>query len=205
MRMRTEAKREAIIEAAAELFKESGYEGASMNELANRLGGSKATLYGYFPSKENLFSAVVRKFATSHLSKATVELQKCPESWEALQSVLRRFAGRVLSYHTGESNVLAVCRMVIAESGRSDVGVLFLEAGPRECISALAVVMGKAMERHELRDGDPRVFAVQYFALITAEINYRLYQRNLKPLGPQAIRRLAGHAVDMFLEGAKPR
>ena len=51
MRVRTQARRDTIIEAAIQLFEEAGYEGASMSELARRLGGSKATLYGYFPSK----------------------------------------------------------------------------------------------------------------------------------------------------------
>ena len=51
MKVKTEARREAIVEAAAQLFQEMGYERASMNELAKRLGGSKTTLYNYFPSK----------------------------------------------------------------------------------------------------------------------------------------------------------
>ncbi len=60
MKVRTEARRNVILEAAVALFKELGYERTSMNELAKRLGGSKATLYGYFASKEELFRAVVK-------------------------------------------------------------------------------------------------------------------------------------------------
>jgi AcrR family transcriptional regulator len=74
MKVRTEARREAIVEAAALLFQEVGYERASMNELTKRLGGSKATLYGYFPSKESLFVEVVRSVATVHLSEAVAQL-----------------------------------------------------------------------------------------------------------------------------------
>ena len=70
MKVRTEARRDAIVDAAAELFQECGYERASMNELARRLGGSKATLYNYFPSKESLLVAVVKAYATGHLSDA---------------------------------------------------------------------------------------------------------------------------------------
>lgn len=47
MRVRTEAKRDAIVEAASEVFLESGFEGASMAQIATLVGGSKATLYGY--------------------------------------------------------------------------------------------------------------------------------------------------------------
>ncbi len=48
--MRTEAKREAILKTAAQAFVELGYERASMSEIAARVGGSKGTLYAYFPS-----------------------------------------------------------------------------------------------------------------------------------------------------------
>ena len=73
MKVRTEARREAIVEAAATLFQEMGYERASMNELARRLGGSKATLYSYFPSKEALLVAVVKAFTTGHLAVCRTE------------------------------------------------------------------------------------------------------------------------------------
>ncbi|CAI1972516.1 Uncharacterized HTH-type transcriptional regulator yvdT [Serratia ficaria] len=74
MKVRTNARRDAIVEEAALLFQEMGYERASMNELAKRVGGSKATLYGYFSSKEELFTAVVRQHVTQHLSEAATEL-----------------------------------------------------------------------------------------------------------------------------------
>ena len=48
MRVRNEEKRLEIIRIAAELFDELGYERTSMSTIAARVGGSKATLYGYF-------------------------------------------------------------------------------------------------------------------------------------------------------------
>src|SRR4029453_11140406 len=54
MRVRTEVKRQHILRIAAELFNELGYERTSMSAIAARVGGSKATLYGYFASKEDL-------------------------------------------------------------------------------------------------------------------------------------------------------
>ncbi len=59
MRVRTEEKRLEIIRMAAELFDELGYERSSMSAIAARVGGSKATLYGYFASKEDLLRAVL--------------------------------------------------------------------------------------------------------------------------------------------------
>ena len=59
MRVRTEEKRDTIVQAASEVFLELGFEGASMSQIAARVGGSKRTLYGYFGSKEDLFLAVM--------------------------------------------------------------------------------------------------------------------------------------------------
>lgn len=47
-------REEAILEATSELLAEQGYSAMSMDEVANRVGISKATLYQHFPSKEEL-------------------------------------------------------------------------------------------------------------------------------------------------------
>ena len=59
MRVRTEEKRQEIVRIAAELFEQLGYERTSMSAIAASVGGSKATLYGYFASKEDLLRAVL--------------------------------------------------------------------------------------------------------------------------------------------------
>ena len=65
MRVKSEEKRLAILEAAKSVFLERGYGSASMAEVSARVGGSKQTLYSYFASKEDLFVAVmIEKGAT---------------------------------------------------------------------------------------------------------------------------------------------
>ena len=59
MRVKTDDKRRAILAAALELFREIGYERASMSKISEKIGGSKSTLYNYFKSKEELFSAAM--------------------------------------------------------------------------------------------------------------------------------------------------
>ena len=50
-------RRGEILDVAATLFAERGYAGADTQELADRLGVGKGTLYRYFPSKRDLFLA----------------------------------------------------------------------------------------------------------------------------------------------------
>ncbi|SEF29955.1 TetR/AcrR family transcriptional regulator [Variovorax sp. NFACC27] len=204
MKVRTEARRNVILEAAVALFKELGYERSSMNELAKRLGGSKATLYGYFASKEELFRAVVQTVAVSHLAEAAAELQEVSET-ATLEAQLMRFGERMLFVLTNDADALAVYRMVLAEAGRSDVGQQFQESGPTEYIRTLAGFMEAAMARGELRRMDPHVTALQFTALVTAETQRRLFQANPEPVSVEEIRALVERAVEMFLAGATPR
>jgi AcrR family transcriptional regulator len=202
VKVRTEARRDAIVAAATALFQEMGYERASMNELTKRFGGSKATLYGYFPSKEALFTAVVRASATSHLSEAIEELSAKREDEAELAPTLTRFADRMLRVLTNDKGALAVYRMVVAEAGHSDVGQLFHDAGPTDSLAKLAEFLGAAMARGELRKIGPELAAAQFMALVTAETSPRIFQRDPPPLSLARIRQMARRAVETFLHGA---
>ena len=59
VRTRSDEKRREIIRVAAKAFQELGYERTSMLTIAERMRGSKQTLYNYFPSKEDLLRAVL--------------------------------------------------------------------------------------------------------------------------------------------------
>lgn len=56
---RRREKRDSIVAAAAEVFREEGYELASMDRISERAGASKRTVYNHFGSKEALFEAVI--------------------------------------------------------------------------------------------------------------------------------------------------
>jgi TetR/AcrR family transcriptional regulator of autoinduction and epiphytic fitness len=58
----TSRKREEILQAAAQVFGEEGFETTSMDRIAERANASKRTVYNHFPSKEELFQAVLAKF-----------------------------------------------------------------------------------------------------------------------------------------------
>ena len=57
-RKKTEARREAILDAALEEFAAKGYAGARMEDIARRAGVAKGTLYLHFGDKEGLFRAI---------------------------------------------------------------------------------------------------------------------------------------------------
>lgn len=58
----TSRKRTAILDAASLAFTQDGYDNASMDRIAELAGASKRTVYNHFPSKEELFRAVLERF-----------------------------------------------------------------------------------------------------------------------------------------------
>lgn len=60
-------KRQAIYNAALKLFALKGYEGCSLQELADTVGINKATLYNYYHSKEELFLTILENEISSYI------------------------------------------------------------------------------------------------------------------------------------------
>jgi TetR/AcrR family transcriptional regulator len=58
-RLTSQERREAIIRSAIELFSERGFQGTTTRELAKACGVSEPTLYQHFPSKSDLYSAII--------------------------------------------------------------------------------------------------------------------------------------------------
>src|ERR1700751_5239834 len=88
MRTRTDERRQAIVAAAWEVFRQNGFERTTMSDISERLGGSKATLYGYFQSKEQLFAAALEKEIGDRAEKSFSRLA----GPEALGERLHNFA-----------------------------------------------------------------------------------------------------------------
>jgi AcrR family transcriptional regulator len=53
------APRERILEEAAKLFARSGYDGSSVSDLAAAIGASKAAIYHYYPTKQDIYDAII--------------------------------------------------------------------------------------------------------------------------------------------------
>ncbi|WP_019904013.1 HTH-type transcriptional regulator RutR [Methylobacterium sp. 77] len=83
-----EARREAILDAGLEVFSGLGLHGASVDRLAERAGLSKANLLYYFPSKEELYLAVLRRVLDVWLDPLQ-ELDAESEPAQAIRSYIR--------------------------------------------------------------------------------------------------------------------
>jgi AcrR family transcriptional regulator len=202
MKVRTDAKRDEIVEVARAAFLELGYERTSMAEIATRVGGSKATLYGYFPSKDALFLATIERIGEQYVSPALAQLEE--STAEDVRTALRRFAEQFLSYICTQEAV-ATYRMTISQAAHSDIGEAFFEAGPKHAEEAIARYLSGAMNRGQLRKADASIAAVHLFALLTHGEMWRHYFMHQVPtLTRPQIKKIVDRALDAFLAGYEP-
>jgi len=167
MRVRTDERRKAIIEAATEIFAKVGYERASMAMIAERTGGSKTTLYGYFPSKEELFWAAMTGPMPEQGERALLELNPADAD---VASILRRFGEAYLRIFASRA-AIAVTRTGIAESGADrKLGNLLYQRGPKRVFNALAEYFSQLKARGAIADVDPHVAAIHFKGLLDAGI-----------------------------------
>lgn len=202
MRVKTEAKRDAIVQVASEVFRELGFEGASMVEIAARVGGSRATLYGYFSSKEELFVAAIHASASQHFDPIFSVLAQ--EGEDDLAQVLQRFGEKVLAVVCSQE-VVQGHRAVIAEAGRSDIGRLFYEGGPKKGVTALAGFLSRQMQRGRLRTADPVSAAHHLMSLLDSETVKPSLLGIQGPLTRKELREATRRAVQVFLGGYAER
>src|SRR5580704_14288072 len=64
------AKRAEIIAAAADVFRVKGYQAATLNDIAERLGTDRASLYYYIADKQELFHETIKDVLDANLSEA---------------------------------------------------------------------------------------------------------------------------------------
>jgi AcrR family transcriptional regulator len=197
MKRKTEAKRLAILKAAGEVFREVGFERASMSEIRERIGGSKATLYNYFPSKEKLFFEVMYQAPELELDAITGALN--PDT-DDLNQELVRFGHKLLTVLYSPEGI-AIRRVAIAESGQSDIGKVCFERAMLPIEKRVAEFLKKAMKRGMLRTADPLHAAMHLLSLLEAEFLQRLLLGVIDSPKPEATRGAVRRAVEVFVSG----
>lgn len=199
MRIKTESRRQAILDVARTVFQELGFSGASMSEISARVGGSKATLYRYFTSKDELFAEVMRQYAEELMRDIFEELDASAE----LASDLQRFGERFLSAAC-QPELISAYRNVYAESGKSSVGRLFYERGPLEGLNQLSRYLADYIAKGKLRRADPMVAALHLFALLKAETVDLLLLGARDCPSAEDIPAIAARAIEVFLRAYAP-
>ena len=190
-----EIRRSAFVTAAREAFFTHGYAGTTMSSIAAAVGGSKTTLWTYFPSKQDLFVAVVDDLIETY--GAALEVPMDPD--EPLEEALRRFGHGMMNIVLSPP-IIALHRLVTGEAGRfPELGRLFYERGPRRGKIKLANYFAEAMQRGQMHSGDPKSAARQFGALCQSGCHQQLMLGMIDAPTPTQIAADIEAAIDILM------
>jgi AcrR family transcriptional regulator len=181
---------------AAQAFMELGYEGASMDEIASRVGGSKGTLYSYFPSKEELFMGVVMHKVGRKVDAAYQDMPSLAN--EEPSDVLQRLGEGILNAVL-TLEAVALKRLIVAHMSNNAVGERFWALGPQQMINTVEQYLAAATRAGKLAVARPDIAARQMLALYEAECGWRGPPGSELAWDTGQIPAAVGRAVGVFL------
>jgi AcrR family transcriptional regulator len=155
-RRRKEERPQEILEAAFEEFAAHGYAATRLEDVAQRGGIAKGTIYLYFKDKQGLFRAVVRSLIHPALETLAGFVRAFPGSAEEL---LRELVSRHYAQVVGRKRARAILRLLIAESGKfPQLPDIFYREIIQPGVTALRLVLEKGVASGEFRKTKARDF-----------------------------------------------
>ncbi len=197
---RREARRSAILDAAAALFSERGYGATSLSDVVKRSGGSLATLYELFGNKQGLFRALIEDRCRKGFEALYHEDVVDRPPREALLQIGHSFFGMIHS-----KTAIAMYRMIISEGAHiPELPGLFYETGPSASHGRMAEWFREQDRRGQLRVPDPVRASMDFCGLLCAQSQMRLLIGLPTPLPPEEIDARVEHVVDVILRAYAP-
>ena len=186
-------KTQLIIRAASEAFLEKGYDGVSMDEVANRAGVAKQTVYARYASKDALFLAVAESIQKRMVSAVSVAGPLPIRQW------LQRIARELLDL-TLDPSILSLSRIALGASYRfPTLGHSIYGARIKKLHAIVADIIEQAAKDGNLLVDDPMVAAEQFLALVRGELHLHcLYDPSFRPSRAQ-IERQIDAGIDCFM------
>ncbi len=194
-----QSKRERVIEAAAAIFCQDGYAGASIDAVACRAKVSRQTIYNHVGDKEGLFTAVVAELTEKTSASFFKLLETLPDRPDDLEAEMTNFGTRLLQYMTHTKSSQWLLRLVQNEGRRyPELFEVWQEIGPARKRPALAARLAILAHGGYLDIADMGLAARQFMALITAEWTSE-FQLGKVPDDDEC-RKMASNGVKTFLK-----
>ena len=186
-----------IIDAALEIFVAKGFMATRLDEVAQRAGVSKGTLYLYFENKEALFKAVVETLVVPEIERTEQQIQAFDGSASELTGQLVTQWWQTI----GESRLCGLPKLIISEAGNfPELAGFYVENVIGRVRRVIAELIQRGIEAGEFRPCDP-VYAAR---LLLAPIVFAaIYQHSLLPYDSEPFEMSAylDNHIDIFLNG----
>ena len=196
---RKEARPGELLDAALQLFVEKGFASTRVDEVAARAGVSKGTLFLYFPSKEELFKAVVRENIAGRFPEWNEELaQFSGNSAELVRHCMHAWWERI-----GMSAASGITKLVMSEAGMfPEIAVFYQQEVIAPGHDLLRRILQRGIDRGEFR---PLSLEYAVYSLIAPMIFLLTWKHSMAPCCPasQQIDPIGfiDNQVDLLLHG----
>jgi TetR/AcrR family transcriptional regulator len=149
---RKEARPGELLAAALDLFVEKGYAATRVEEVAQRAGVSKGTLFLYFSSKEELFKAVVRENISGRFTEWSKEL----ETYEGSSEDLVRYCMTSWWERVGSTKASGIPKLMMSEAANfPELANFYLEEVHKPGTDLIKRILQRGLDRGEFVAVDP--------------------------------------------------
>lgn len=196
---RKEARPGEIIDAALDLFVDKGFAATRLDDVAQRAGISKGTLYLYFPSKAELFQAVVSEIVLPNVARGEQRVAEHPGTATEIMQDLAEFWWVTVA----ESRLGGIPKLIISESGNfPDMARFFIDNVVRRVRRLFVQVIRSGIERGEFRDCNADHVAR---AIMGALVFNTIYMHSLAPYDAEGFepRQIIATHLDAVLRGIR--
>lgn len=198
-RRRKDARPAEVLDAALEVFCEKGFAAARMEDIAAKAGVAKGTLYLYFPSKDDIFKALVKIAAAANVERVEALAAAHQGSMAALLRLILSTAVHLLNHP--RARVLP--KLVLSQAGMFPELALYYRTHLIErMLGVLAQVHRRGVAAGEFRDVDSTVVARLCVApvVMTAVLRSVFTPADQDPIGPTPETVIQTH-LDVLLHG----
>ncbi len=194
------ARRQAMIDAAATVFFEHGFERASLSAIVRRSGGSLSTLYQLFGSKEGLFEAMITQRCAEIMEPLTAPSlpDQCPR--ETLTRIARGLMGVLM-----DPEAQGLWRMLMGEGIKFPrLPEIYFRCGPDPLQAAMIRYLGDLHERGIVRCPDVAAVVSAFCGMMQSDLFYRTVT-GMRPIPDAAeVERHVQKMVDLFMRMVAP-
>lgn len=163
-------KRQAILQAAAELFPQKGFSGVSMMEIAEKAKVSKLTLYSHFADKDDLFTQSVIDCCEQQLPASSFKLAPGLNIEQTLIAIGTGFLELIM-----DPRAISLHRMMVAQTGLdTEHAELFFKAGPARMLREMQTFIETANRERALQVAEPKLAAEHFFCLLKGLVYMRV-------------------------------
>jgi AcrR family transcriptional regulator len=196
---RKEARPGELLDAALDLFVEKGFAATRSEEVAARAGVSKGTLFLYFPTKEELFKAVVRE----NMSGRFAEWEEEFDTFEGSTADMVRYCMRVWWERIGATRASGITKLMISEARNfPELAAFYQQEVIRPGTDLVRRILRRGVERGEFRAIDVE-YAV--FGVVAPMIFLIMMKHSLGACAPQDYpldpQRYVDTQIELLLQG----